>query len=166
MVGSRLFPEGVAVLDEAGSAGDFFVKGNDGGIAVAGQPVDARCAALTRFAIDRFNQGATDTLVALRFIGEEIREVAVVALRPGGPMAECVHDADDLVIDERHQPEHWLPRVPQTRPGQIGRRGINGHAIEGLVTLPQALPVGVMLCGKRRDGDDFRFPDLSATPGV
>jgi hypothetical protein len=24
----------------------------------------------------------------------------------------------------------------------------------------------VMLCGLRRDGDDFRFPHLSATPGM
>lgn len=153
-------------MDEAGSARDFFVKSNAGGIALVGQPVDARGAALTRFAIDCVDQGTTDALVALRFIGEEILQVAVVAPRLAGPMVECVHDADDLAIDECRKSEHWLPRIPQTLPGQIGRRVINGHAIERLVTLPEAQPVGVMLRGQRRDGDHFRFPHLSATPGM
>jgi hypothetical protein len=53
----------MAVLGESGAAGDFFVKGNAGGIALVGQPVDARGTALACFAIDRFDQGATDALL-------------------------------------------------------------------------------------------------------
>src|SRR5215471_13884752 len=69
-------------------------------------------------------------------------------------MKEVVHDAAESAAHIGAEHVHRLCRIVQARPGY--GRGLVGdhHLIEGLVTLPQRLPVGTLI---RADGPDHNI---------
>src|SRR4030088_1435520 len=141
----------LTILDEAGTLRQAVVEHAGGRIRLMGEPVDTARARGPCSVLDRQDQCASEPKIARAFSNEQILKIAVIASRPARTVEEVVHDAAEAVARIGAEHPHGLGRIVQASPGH--RRGLVGdhNLVEGLVALPQRLPVGALIATDRPD---------------
>src|SRR5499427_5450160 len=124
---------------------------SSGRIALVGEPIDAARTRATRPFLHRRDQRTPESEMARAFGDEQVLQVAIVSDRPARAMEEVVHDAAEPPADIGAEHVHRFSRIVQARPGH-GRGLVGDHdLVEGLVALPQRLPLRALI---RADGPD------------
>jgi len=136
----------LSVDEEAGVFGDFVVEGASGGVGLMGEPVNTSAMRGIGTAIDLFDEGTTDAPAASGLKSEEILEVAVGGGHVGGAVEDVVDEAEELAIALSDQGVHRLVVVEEAGPGEtggfVGKGCWTGAAVEGVVSVPEELPLG------------------------
>src|SRR5262249_38607810 len=152
--GPRIASEKLAILDEAGALRQLVVERSGGRIALVGEPIDAARTRAARALFHRRDQRTPESQMARVFGDEQVLQVAVVANRPARAVEEVVPDAAKAPAYIGAEHGHRFRRIVQARPGY--RRGLVGDhdLVEGLVALPQRLPIRALI---RADGPDHEI---------